>query len=278
MRFSIFAVSALVAVALAAPAANPATERRHVIHEKRESLPVNWRRSAKLHPDSTLPMRIALAQSNLDKAEEYLMDISHPKSRNFGKHWTAKQIAETFAPTKETVDAVTAWLAESGVTEFSQSQSLNWINANVTALKAERLLQTSYFEYMHESGKIHLGCEGYSIPEHLRDHIDFVTPTVHFDVKVNNPKKRSSNVAGGTKPAVEPAKAKSIGSASVNVASPKTDGDIPDGLSIAELKQCDKYITPDCLRALYEFPPNFPEHPGSMYCNNLYTCHRADQF
>jgi tripeptidyl-peptidase I len=147
------------------------------------------------------------------------------------------------------------------VIEFSQSQSLNWIHADVSVSTAERLLQAEYFEYIHESGKAYAACEEYSVPEHLRDHIDFITPTVHFDAKLNQPTKRSTD----PKPAVQPAKAKSIGSATSNIAAPKDGGKIPFGEVIAELEQCDTYITPDCLRALYLFPPNFPEHPGSEY-------------
>jgi tripeptidyl-peptidase I len=256
MRFTILALSALVAGAIAAPATSA---KRHVTHEKRDSLPRNWRRNAKLHPDSTLPMRIALTQSNLDKADEFLMDVSHPTSPNYGKHWTTKQVAEMFAPTKETVAAVADWLFENGVTEFSQSQGFNWLHADVSVGTAERLLQTEYFEYIHESGKSHVACEEYSVPEHLRDHIDFITPTVHFDVKISQPKKRSTD----PKPAVQPAKAKSIGSATNNIAAPKYGGKIPSGKVIGELEQCDEYITPDCLRALYLFPPGFPDHPGS---------------
>src|SRR5450432_2689064 len=175
MRFSIFAVSTLAVGAFAAPAANSRPEKRHVIREKRDSLPTHWRRSAKLHPESTLPMRIGLAQNNLDKAEEYLLDGSHPTSPNFGKHWTAKQVAEAFAPTKDAVDAVSAWLADAGISDFSQPQSLNWINTNATVEKAERLLKTTYFQYTHEGGKVHVACEEYSVPEHLSDHIDFIT-------------------------------------------------------------------------------------------------------
>lgn len=43
-------------------------------------------------------MRIALAQRNLDKAYDYLHEVSHPVSGKFGQHWSAKQVAETFAP------------------------------------------------------------------------------------------------------------------------------------------------------------------------------------
>jgi tripeptidyl-peptidase I len=82
MCFSVLAFSTLVAGAIAAPAVNA---KKHVIHEKRDVVPVDWRRNAKLHPDSKLPMRIAHTQSNLDKADEFLMEVSHPQSPNFGK-------------------------------------------------------------------------------------------------------------------------------------------------------------------------------------------------
>jgi len=43
-------------------------------------------------------MRIALTQRNLDNAYDHLMEVSHPESASFGKHWTVKDVAETFAP------------------------------------------------------------------------------------------------------------------------------------------------------------------------------------
>jgi hypothetical protein len=103
-------------------------------------------------------------------------------------------------------------------------------------------------------------CEEYSVPENIREHIDFITPTVHFDANLNKPVKRSTHSP------VQPGKTKSVGSVTSNIAAPKTDGKISFGEITAELKQCDTYITPDCLRALYLFPPNFPEYPGSESC------------
>ena len=50
-------------------------------------------------------MRIALAQSNLDKAEE------------------VKKVAETFAPSRESVDSVKQWLESSGIASGRISKS-----------------------------------------------------------------------------------------------------------------------------------------------------------
>lgn len=87
MRLFLVAVCGLVAGVLAVPTttitttttttnANAATEvERHVVHEKRDRLPRNWRRSAKLMGDSVIPIRIALTQQNLHSIEDHLMDV-----------------------------------------------------------------------------------------------------------------------------------------------------------------------------------------------------------
>lgn len=184
-----------------------------------------------MHPDSSIPMRIALAQRNLHKGEDYLMDVSDPLSANYGKHWTIEKIAETFAPSSDTVDAVSKWLSEAGI-EFKRSKGLNWIDATVSVEQAESLLKTKYFEYTHESGKTHVACEGYSLPEDLVQHIDFVTPTTHFDVKVPRIDKRQATVDNTVN-------AKSIGQPGTGVSFPKTKGAFSLSNIINELEQCD---------------------------------------
>lgn len=74
MRFSLLASLGLLTLAVAVPT------KRHVVHEKRDRLPSNWEKRSDLAADSILPLRIGLTQSNLDKAHEYLMDVSHPSS------------------------------------------------------------------------------------------------------------------------------------------------------------------------------------------------------
>ena len=70
----------------------------HVLHEKRHSPPPQWLKRSKLNPDTIIPVRIALNQRNLDRAEDFLYDVAHPRSLKYGQHWTARQVAEAFAP------------------------------------------------------------------------------------------------------------------------------------------------------------------------------------
>jgi tripeptidyl-peptidase-1 len=258
MRFSLFAVTGLLTGAIAAPATN---SKRHVLHERRSALPTDWEMESRLHHDTVLPMRIALTQSNLHRADEFLMDVSNPESPNFGKHWTAKQVAETFAPSKETVNSVIEWLASSGVhgNRVKQSQGLNWIHVDVKVSEAEELLKTKYYKYKHAiTGQAHVACEDYSIPEEIRHHVDFVTPTVHFDAKIEAPKQRRS-LEERKSTTVQPGIAHNIGSL------PKPGGSASFSTLINELENCDVSITPNCLRALYEFPPNFPTAAKSKF-------------
>jgi tripeptidyl-peptidase-1 len=200
------------------------------------------------------------------------MDVSHPDSPNFGKHWTAKQVAETFAPSDEAVRSVILWLEESGISgsRVKQSQSLNWLNVEVKVSEAEELLKTVYYKYTHFNGQSHVACEEYSLPADIQRHVDFVTPTLHFDAKIEKKRKRRSmetreidlakrqssaighNVAPGT--------GHSIGAPGIKTG-PKSGGKI--GAILNELANCDEMIVPNCLRALYEFPANFPANAKS---------------
>lgn len=96
-------------------------------------------------------------------------------------------------------------------------------------------------------------CNSYSVPSNLREHIDIVLPTVNFDTRMgsrNNPQSLARR-ADGKKAAINkhiviPGK-KAFGSVS------------PDSLD-----NCDKQITPACLRALY----NFNYHPVATHQNS----------
>ena len=272
MRYSLLAFGALIAGVVAAPSA------RHVLHEKRDRVPHGWEKHSRLEAGSVLPMKIALTQSNMDKLEDHLMEVSHPSSEKFGQHWSAKKIAETFAPSRDTHEAVRAWLESSGIApeRVSQSQSLGWLNFDATVEEAENLLKTEYYVYKHSTGKSHVACSEYHVPEHIRQHVDFITPTVHFDAKIMGPKSDDNpkiQKRGPPSAAGHP----TTNGVGHNIGSPNS-GSLPKlGATIdiskisAELANCDVNIVPDCLRALYLTPPGFSANPKNSYGIVEYT-------
>ncbi|EME48187.1 hypothetical protein DOTSEDRAFT_51412 [Dothistroma septosporum NZE10] len=109
-----------------------------VVHEAMVGEPLAWMKERRVEAGVVLPLRIGLKQRNLENAEQYVYDVADPDSPNYGKHWTAQQVAETFAPAKESTDAAIVWLEEHGI---------------------------AYDR---------------TLPEHLRERIDFVMPTIHL--------------------------------------------------------------------------------------------------
>ena len=260
MLLSFLIFSVLAAIVGGVPSA------KYIQHEKRSSLPHGWHKHERLPGSYRLPMRIALVQSNLHKGYNHLLDVSHPESPNYGKHWSAHQVAEAFAPKQETVDSVLEWLKSSDISEdrITKSQSLGWLHFNATAREAENLLKTRYHIHRHTSGKPHIACESYRLPEHVRPHVDFITPTVHFDTKVAQVIDADAQPTTGAKAAVGvPVKVKAGLQVTepTNGFLPKKGAEIDVESIIDELGDCSVHITPNCLRALYRFPPGFTANP-----------------
>ncbi|KAJ3487644.1 hypothetical protein NLI96_g3409 [Meripilus lineatus] len=225
----------LIAVSVAIP--SPRTN--YVLHEKRAMEPRGWVKSRRLEGDQILPMRFGLSQNNLHKIEEMLLAVSHPDSAQYGKHYTPAEVVDTFAPSKETISTVVSWLTESGFSpdRLRLTASKGWIEVNATTAEVEDLLDTEYHVYTHPSGVEQLSCHSYSVPEHIRKHIDIIKPTVHFanHIPVDTIQKRSFQ---------------RIGMPSTGTG-PKTNGVKVTQAPSGDLDDCDEMITPDCLRALY---------------------------
>ena len=244
--------SSLIAVSAFATGALSAS---YVLHEKRSVLPGGWIRGERLERHQFLPVSIALKQSNLDRLDEFLSDVAHPESENYGQHWSAKQVAETFAPSDETVNTIHDWLESAGISRerVEKTQSLGWLNFDATVQEIEELLKTKYFHYTHQSGATQAGCTEYHLPAHIKEHVDFITPTVHFDAKLGP--RSEEDYASIKRRNARPGVGNSLGRPGSGSLPKK--GATLDYIHniITELSECDEFIVPDCLRFLYLIPP-----------------------
>jgi len=82
-----------------------------------------------------------------------------------------------------------------------------------------------------------IGCESYSVPEDIREHVDLVRPTVHF-IQHGLPKSPEHSDT-------------TLSQAPTTFNAPETPS----------LDDCDKFITPQCLRWLYsiDYKPEVPQ-------------------
>ena len=162
--------------------------RNHVVHEKRHA-PLRLHKRERIDPDAIIPIRIALRQTNLEAGHDMLMDVSHPSSSNYGKHLSAQEVHDMFAPAEESVNAVKDWLFEHGLGEddVMHYDNKGWLALDIPASRAESLLNTEYYEY-ESSGSHRIGCDAYSLPVHVSEHVDFVKPGIKLSARL---KKRT---------------------------------------------------------------------------------------
>ncbi|KAE9408682.1 subtilisin-like protein [Gymnopus androsaceus JB14] len=208
-----------------------------VLHERRSHVPSGWSLSRRHDSSATIPLRFGLKQSNTHRIDEYLYDVSHPSSANYGKHWTAAQVAAAFAPSDETIGTVRNWLFGSGISleKIRLSASKGWLEVEATVEQAEELMNTEYHIFEHSTGQEHIACDEYHLPHNVAPHVEIVLPSVHFDAIIE---KRSSEQPARTVGLPGSGNGPKKGAAT----SPNTNSD---------LSTCDEEITVDCLKALY---------------------------
>jgi len=134
---------------------NAAPTSKAILHEKRDQPLSRYVRGARADAQAVLPIRIGLTQTNLDEESVYakLMDVAHPASPNFGKHWSAADVHGAFAPTEETMESVKAWLVAAGIASerIRHYENRAWLAFEGTVAEAEALFKTEYYEHAHTS-------------------------------------------------------------------------------------------------------------------------------
>lgn len=130
--------------------------KTHVVHEKRGlDIGDKWVQGDRVASHVKLPVRVGLKQNAeaLEKAPEWLMDVSHPESPRYGMHWTSEDIVEAFKPSSDSVDAVRDWIAETIDVQkqrITHSDNKAWLAFDATAAQLESLVRTRFHEHHHE--------------------------------------------------------------------------------------------------------------------------------
>ncbi|KAK5113429.1 hypothetical protein LTR85_010857 [Meristemomyces frigidus] len=180
------------------------------------------------------------------------MDVSHPHSATYGRHWTADEVARAFAPSDETVNKVSQWLTSSGIAVERILHAPGSLTVSVTVDEAERLLKTEYHGFEHAStGHKQAACDQYHIPASLKEHIDFITPGVALLAPTSAPRSKRGLSR----------RAESFAWAKPNVAEMPTWSHHHGNAS--DLSNCDKVITPACIKALYHVSPATKADPSN---------------
>ncbi|KAF2722006.1 serine endopeptidase [Polychaeton citri CBS 116435] len=270
MHFSLI-LAAAAAGALALPSSV------YVTHESIGGERNRWKRSARVDEDAIIPLRIGLAQRNLHTGYDRLMEVAHPSSKKFGKHLSPEEVHEIFAPHEETSAAVREWLHSAGIKaeDVMHFENKGWLGVDLPVKDAERLFATQYYEHENVKGEVRLGCDEYSVPGHLVEHIDYITPGVRLSAPMRKRavQKRDGSDFGGWKPGPGHHGPPHFPPGHYGPwHKPPGAGQLP-----AELQDCARNFTPPCYRAIYNIP-NAYEKGWNVSGNSLGLYESGDTY
>lgn len=208
-----------------------------VVHERRTVSPTSKFTLERRAPaDRTITLRVYLKQNNLHRLDDFLYEVSDPASKSYGKHWSPEEVKSTFMPSAEAHESVVTWLhSEIDDPRIVMAPSGSHLTVPLSVAEAERLLDTKYNIFTHADGSQHVACDHYSLPSHVREHVDFLTPGVALVPRTRISKRASSSKSAEI---TRPPKFMPLSS----------QASFPTSKN---LSACDEMITPDCLRALY---------------------------
>ncbi|GAP82686.1 putative alkaline serine protease [Rosellinia necatrix] len=218
-----------------------ALHERHAPHWGRQ-----WTKRAKVSADAVIPVRIGLKQSNLDAGHDKLMDISNPKSANYGKHMSAQEVIDFFAPHESSVEVVRNWLQGAGISadRISLSTNKQWIQFDATTGEVEDLLHADFYVWEHTDGGSDMSTEAYHLPEDVQEYVDYVTPGTRLRSRQHAAKEKKmkrDTFTNDVRPFITKLPV------------------FPEPNSTT----CSLYVTADCTRAQYNMPKGSTKFPGN---------------
>ncbi|KAK8869038.1 tripeptidyl-peptidase 1 [Apiospora arundinis] len=155
-----------------------------VEHERAATVPDSWHLVRPATHDDTLTLRIAVKEHR-KVDENHILARSDPKSALYGKYLGADELNTLLAESTSTNarqaswDKVERWINQQKIPIVRSSA--RGFEIKLPADEAESLFAAKFAYYTSDSnGEPVARTEAYSLPNSLRDDIDFVYPTVHF--------------------------------------------------------------------------------------------------
>ncbi|KAK0501997.1 family S53 protease-like protein [Armillaria luteobubalina] len=218
------------------------------VHERRDAAPNGFVRVGAADPQDSLNFRIGLTPRDTAGLKTALYAVSEPDSDLYGQHLSFEEVKAFSAPTPEAATAVTAWLAENGITDVKPGGAFDdWLTFTAPVDKANTLLSAQYEHFVHiDTGELLIRTLVASIPSDLTDFIEVVHPMTSF-VRLTSRSKPVFSIP--------------LTSNLMERANPASSS-------------CDNAVTPACLQALY----GIPSVPATQSSNKLAVTSFLDQF
>lgn len=155
---------------------------RHSIatpHEEIKTIPTGWRHVGCPFDDDILQLQISLKQQNLSLLDTLLRQVSDPDSSCYGKYLDRDEVDVLFQPSENTGVEVQSWLEGAGISPRDIYANGHYVRFSTSTHNANKLLNTTFLTYTNEEVQT-VRAMNYFVPESIKEHVQFISPTVHF--------------------------------------------------------------------------------------------------
>jgi len=123
----------------------------------------------------------SVKQRNLDMLDQFLMEVSTPKSPKYGKYLTRAEVA-TITANPEATSAIEAYLKSAGAEVVRKTRYGEYITAKAPISLWEQLFATTFYEFKHFENRVKPVVRSlhYSVDQSLSSHVEAVFQTTQF--------------------------------------------------------------------------------------------------
>lgn len=139
-----------------------------------------WKAVERAQPHVLKTLLFAIKQSNTDLVSGILSDVSNPDSPSYGKYLSFEQVGE-LVRNDVSLKIVKKFLIANGIpdNEIDETANGEFLTVRTPVQNAERLLSSKFFVFEKDSVRV-LRTDSVTVPEDLRDHIDFIGATTQL--------------------------------------------------------------------------------------------------
>jgi len=142
-------------------------------------VPNQWK-STGVAKDQPFTLTFALTQKNLNLLEKTVLDVSDPESLKYGQHLSLDEVNELIRPYPHTIPKIIGWLKKNNITPDCSLPTPDFLRCKMRLAQANELLKAKYETFVHDEGRKLIRTRKYSIPDYLKHHIDFISPTIRL--------------------------------------------------------------------------------------------------
>lgn len=183
-------IATLALLSIAFASVNAVDELQHVFREASKAVQrkdiTQLDRVDHMHSHTVV---FAVKQRNMEEMERVLLDVSNPRSPNYGKHWSRKQVVQ-LTGNEEASHKIETFLTKHGAKVTEKTKFGDYIYATAPISVWENLFACEFHWFKMDYIDKHIArTSHYSLPTDLHASVHAVFNTVQFPMEHNGRKK-----------------------------------------------------------------------------------------